>query len=126
MSSTYRILCLSHDPAIESDRDYSSPGEAADAIAFRLEGHPDCDLAVGRYSLPLIEVGCPPRRHRSAGPNCLHSETEWVDVGVLRLLAVALRSTDPDARQAAEDARLRCWPLERLRRLRRDLDLSWP
>ena len=51
MSSTYYVLCLSHDPAITvNDSGYSSPEAAEEAIRDRASGHEACDLMIGRYS----------------------------------------------------------------------------
>lgn len=64
-----------------------------------VDGHRSCDLVLGRFSYPLIEV-C------EAG--------DWLDAGWLRLLLLA----GPDA---ARTARLRGWTFERASRLRAEL-----
>src|SRR5574342_432280 len=51
--------------------------------------HKDCDLLVGRYSSPLVEVCCPGyetsgRRHGHPGS---HSDHRWIGADWLRLLA---------------------------------------
>jgi hypothetical protein len=124
VSSNYRILCLSHDPATIASDDYASPEAAEAAIIAGLSEHPECDLLVGRYSYPLVEVGCPPTTTpRGSGQhNCYpHSQTEWAEVAWLRLLAAAHQSGDDQMRALANDHHLAHWPWERLRRLRGEL-----
>lgn len=122
MSSTYRVLCLSHDPAITTETDYRTPGDAEHAIATGIDGHTGCDLLIGRYSYPLIEAGCPPANH----PRCSHNRTQWDDSSLLRLLATAYASTDETVRKTTEDSHFQCWPRDRLWRLREELDIDVP
>ncbi|MEU5974380.1 hypothetical protein [Streptomyces sp. NPDC047315] len=119
MSSTYRILCLSHDPAITISGSYHQPEDAEDAIRDQIPEHANCDLAIGRYSYPLIELGCPPSKDRPPRL-CTHGSTVWIDSDWLRLLAAAHTSADTTVQQAAKH---RCMPWHRLRRLREELDL---
>ena len=56
MSSTYRVLCLSHDPAIVAADDYQRPETAEAAITEGIAEHAGCDLVIGRYSYPLVEL----------------------------------------------------------------------
>lgn len=123
MSSTYRILCLSHDPATEWG-EYSTPEAAEAAIADGLPEHPHCHLMIGRYSYPLVELGCPPSRHQPAKLSCHHGGTEWTDSEWLRLLAAAYRSSDPAVQQAAKDGRHWCLPPAVLARLGAQLGIS--
>lgn len=119
MSSAYRVLCLSHDPAIvASDPGYHRREQAEEAIRVGVEEHRDCDLLIGRFSYPLVEVGCPPR------PSCHHGGTEWVDSDWLRLLAAAYQSQDEAVRAATRQSEFRCWSWERLRRLRDELGIT--
>jgi len=58
---------MSHDPGLVIDTNWQDPRllEAAlsdPASSPELEAHTGCDLLGGRYSYPLIEVYCPPRR----------------------------------------------------------------
>lgn len=82
MSSTYRVLCLAHDPAITIDGwESQSPDEVVGLLerrdtAEQLAQHRGCPLAVGRYSYPLIQVYNPKTR-------------QWADVEVLRLIIAA-------------------------------------
>lgn len=132
MSSTYRVLCLSHDPAIECG-EYQRPETAEAAIAEGITDHADCDLVIGRYSYPLVELGCPrtarttgqPTPPRPNGITCCHGSTVWVDRDWLWLLAAAYQSPDPDMRVAIEKGHAQqCLPWERLRRLRNELDFT--
>jgi hypothetical protein len=126
MSSTYRILCLSHDPAL-SFGEYSTPGTAEAAIRVGIDEHPRCDLLIGRYSYPLIEVGCPPTtgHDRPGRRRCHpHSTTEWVDVAWLGLLAVTHQSGSEELAALAGGPAMAHWPWERLRRLRDELGID--
>jgi hypothetical protein len=125
VSSTYRILCLSHDPAITTG-DYSSPEAAAAAITAGVDEHPHCDLLIGRYSAALVEVGCPPSLSKRPGQyRChTHASTEWAGTAWLRILAAVHQSGDDKMRALASDSHLRHWPWERLRRLRGELGFA--
>jgi hypothetical protein len=125
MSSTYRILCLSHDPALVLEQEYSSGRGGREAVeAAVLAGvkdHEGCDLLLGRFSYPLIEVGCP------KGPSCTHRGAVWLDTEWLQLLAaVGDGPHDEQLHKAVARARRtnRCWTEQRLNRLRLELDLS--
>jgi hypothetical protein len=126
MSSTYRVLCLSHDPAmVAADGDWNRASMAEEAIAAGVEGHETCDLLIGRYSYPLVEVGCPATKDGPGSYRCIHGGTQWADVDWLRLLAIAQREpADTDLGRAAEEAGRRCWSPERLRRLGPDLGVG--
>lgn len=123
MSSTYRVLCLSHDPATAHGR-HDTAEEALDAIAAGLEQHPDCDLLVGRYAYALVEVACPASRDQRHTPRCLaHGGPKWAGSDLLRLLVVVYQSPDGVARAAARCNAFRCWTERRLHRLRIELDI---
>lgn len=127
MSSIYRVLCLSHDPAIATEAEYDRPETAVAAITAGVDGHARCDLLIGRYSYPLIEVGCPPitRPERTGQHRCYpHAVTEWVDVMWLRILAAVHQSGTERMRALARESRLGCWSWERLRRLRDELSID--
>jgi hypothetical protein len=128
VSSNYSVLCLSHDPAIiVHDPGFNRPEQAEAAIADGVTGHENCDLMIGRYSYPLVELGCPPARD-GLGPSfrrCYHGETVWVCREWLWILAAAYQSSDPDVRATTQANRSpRCLPWERLRRLRNELDFT--
>ncbi|MER7361879.1 hypothetical protein [Nonomuraea wenchangensis] len=127
MSSVYRVLCLSHDPAIATAAEYNRPEPAVAAIAEGIDGHEHCDLLIGRYSYPLIEVGCPPATGsgRAGQYRCgIHSATEWTDVAWLRILLAVHRNGTKEMQELAGTAELRHWPYERLRRLRDELGIA--
>jgi hypothetical protein len=129
MSSTYRILCLSHDPAIVIDEglefhsDVGGRERAVDAVLNGVKGHEGCDLLIGRYSYPLVEVGC------AKGAGCHHSGTRWINSEWLRLLhAVGEAHADERLKKAyAKAQRLHgCWTDQRLDRLRLELGVEEP
>lgn len=125
MSSTYRILCLSHDPAIVVDTpDWNRPEQAEEAIHAVIAGHEGCDLMIGRYSYPLVELGCPPTRDQPVKLHCCHGSTLWTDKDWLLLLAAAYQSSDPGVLKAVGELRRSCLPWERLRRLRVELGVT--
>lgn len=122
MSSDYYLLCLSHDPAIVISGDDLG---LAVVTALRDREHPDlgrhrdCDIIAGRYSYPLIEVGC----YGSQLPgwtacNLTHSILTWTDADWLRLLIASAGKVD-DA--VLRPFATRCWPLDRIRRLQTEL-----
>ena len=59
MSSSYAVLCLSHDPAvIAADSEWNRPEQAEQAIRDGIASHEHCDLLIGRYSyLDLNDKG---------------------------------------------------------------------
>jgi len=130
VSSTYRVLCLSHDPAIVAADDFQRPETAEAAITEGIAEHAGCDLVIGRYSYPLVELGCPSTRGRSTPPRpngitCCHGRTVWVDRDWLWILAAAYQSPDPGMRAAVERGHQRqCLPWERLKRMRNELDFT--
>lgn len=119
MSSTYRLLCLSHDPAIWLDQEWhSGSGGREVSLAAALDPpaeHAGCDLVIGSYSYPLVEVCCPGRRL-----GCRHRDPSWVDARWLRLLHAARRV--PDLTDECRRAETSCWPADRLARLRLELE----
>lgn len=123
MSSSYYILCLSHDPAIQL-ADYNRPELAVEAVAAGVDGHPHCDLAIGRYSYPLVEVGCPASRDQPAKLRCCHSGPKWVDTDWLRLLAAGYQTTDPLVEATVKRVSALCWPWRRLQRLHVELGID--
>lgn len=129
MSSDYHVLCLSHDPAIKAT-DALSFEAAEQAIREGIDGHEACDLMIGAYSYPLVDLGCPgnsldhprPGAHRCPS---LHTTTKWVGVAWIRILAHAQRQ--PEGTQLhtlAKATALGCFSPERLHRLRDELQLA--
>lgn len=126
MSSTYRILCLSHDPAVAAGSEWNTAAEAVERASDPgrfgdMAEHVSCDLLVGRYSYPLVEVGCPPREKSATG--CMHLHAQWVSVEWTRLLAASLDAEAGPLRAAVEELtqRCRCWSRQRVERLRSEL-----
>lgn len=130
MSSTYYVLCLSHDPAITvNDPGYNRAEEAEAAVRDRPSGHEGCDLMIGRFSYPLVELGCPrsadqPESLRPSVLRCYHGGTMWTGKEWLLLLAAAYQSDDPTVREAVKAGNHSCLPWDRLRRLRVELGIA--
>jgi hypothetical protein len=123
VSSSYYILCASHDPALRIEHEYNSADVAFAHIEAGLDDHPVCDLLVARVSGALVDVGCPPTRDQRHHPQCLgHGGPMWARADLLRLL-VAVRNVDDQAvREAAGTHAFACWTVSRLHRLRFELD----
>jgi hypothetical protein len=127
VSSTYHVLCLSHDPAIiVSSGEWNNAAEAIERAGDPgrfddMAAHQNCDLLVGRYSYPLVEVGCPPRENSATG--CVHLHAQWLRVEWVRLLAACLDVEPAPLRAAVEELTRhhRCWSRERIQRLRSEL-----
>jgi hypothetical protein len=79
---------------------------------------------IGRYSYPLVALGCPPTRDQPAKLRCCHGGTKWTDKEWLLLLAAAYQSEDPAVQQAVKDGYHHCLPWERLKRLRAELGIT--
>ena len=122
MSSTYRILCLSHDPAVDLAPEWDSPEPLQWALDTRdpeaLDGHAACDLVGGRFSYPLIQVYCPAMTDlsRIAHGAVYHFRGEWTRVEWLHLAYAVQRLNPPGFERILGD--VRCWPAARLARLR--------
>jgi len=131
VSSIYRVLCLSHDPAIAADTEYSSRADAEAAVRNGVPDHSTCDLMIGRYSYPLVELGCPgnvPGDHQPGARTCFHHrDARWIGVEWVRLLAYAQQQPEGSPlRQATADVHFACFPPERLHRLRLELGTDTP
>lgn len=135
MSSDYDILCLSHDPAIRIETGHRDPASAVAKVQRGLPEHPGCDLMVGQFSYPLIELCCvgfetqveADRRPHSGW----HRDPIWADAGLLRIAALAWRdnpfanSSQPEGCMGNALARLpMCWTRDRLLRLRFELGIA--
>lgn len=126
MSSEYRVICMSHDPAFEVDHDWPDPEKALASIRDRRhDDHPSCDLVVGRWSGGPVELCCPgsppgpgstvdTRRHHHGW----HRDPLWTDAGWLRLLIHAGADLASRARVYP------CWSFERAFRLRNVLGVN--
>jgi hypothetical protein len=120
VSSTYRTICLSHDPALTFDPELTH--EEANQLNSRdnLGDHTACDIVIGRWSGGLVEIGCPGLDIPGAPWPHRHGNIEWVDVGWLRLLHAARPHVETSL---LSHHTFRCWKPERLHRLRIDLGL---
>jgi hypothetical protein len=129
MSSTYRLLCLSHDPAIEAhplSDGWHTRAEAEQAAVDVVPNHEGCDILIMRYSGDLVEVGCP-NRPGHAGSYHPHIVV-WADVTLIRFLALAQRAPEgtPERQLADRPPLPGCWKPERLHRIRHELHLPEP
>lgn len=121
---------MNHDPAIVIDHDWHTAAEAiavaCDPASHELAApHKNCDLLVGRYSYPLVEICCPPRKDVT-GPHAtyVHAEPRWIDAGWLHLLSAA-KTADQTPRLTEAIRRIRgCWTVARLERLRGELRID--
>lgn len=115
MSSSYHLICASHNPAITIGSEWRSPHDALAAAATRNTGdafieHPACDLLVARLSGDWVEFACP------GGDSCpyhRHDIDTWTDRGWLRLLHAAHRRGDDISNHDLP----RCWTRDRVLRL---------
>lgn len=103
MSSTYRVICLSHDPGLTVP-DPETQDHALIEMWLRrgsavrdqrLPGHGRCDLVAGRFSYPMIEVFCPggtpdPRRPRHGAGEVLPRRRLGADRGTQGVDGAAL------------------------------------
>lgn len=122
MSSTYHPICLSHDPGTVLGQELTRDEANAIRSRDRFKGHEHCDLAIGRYSYPLIEVAClGGQLPGPTGCKSRHLSITWIDRDWLCLLATAGPGAHPEAMRALSERG--CWPLERLGRLREELGL---
>jgi hypothetical protein len=83
MSSNYRRICLSHDPPLMIDEDVERCVPPAQPL-----GHPDCKIALGRWSGGLVELWLPIPYSRRAQPGevgdpLVHLPGDWYDVSWL-------------------------------------------
>lgn len=133
MSSTYRAICLSHNPAIEihgddfDDLTWNDRETGLGALARRtgdLAAHKPCDLVLGAYSYPLWEITCPESAGRRVakvkdGSVCCHNYDKAIQVDWLRLMIAALIEPTPSTRRVLEPRLIDgCWPPDRVMRLR--------
>lgn len=148
MSSTYRVLCLSHEPALILEPEWSGGTGGTAMVAAEqaaanpseengLGAHTECDLLIGRYSYPLLEVGCPasnghqstPRGRTPAHYPYHPRGAEWVRIEWLRVLWLAMQvakdSTDPYD-LAVVGKVPGCWTATRLERLAPEFRLELP
>jgi len=122
MSTSYRILCLSHDPAIILEPNWAGFDQALAAATdpakhVEIANHAECDLLVGTWRGGLFLITCPPRPHPREDGH--HRLPVGGDIDWLRLLSAAYQAELPDPRLTAALKRLpECWSAERVYRLR--------
>lgn len=118
MSSTYRVVCLNHDPALELGAEWNNVDSLlADQSTnghWELSAHPACDLMITRTSGALVELGCPPKANHQ---NSWHRDIQWIEVAWLRLMVAVLDSDTPAAVSPLSLFRS-CWAPARVARLR--------
>jgi hypothetical protein len=128
VSSTYRVLCLNHHPAlIAADGDWNRREFAETAIREGITDHATCDLLIGRYSYPLVEVGCPGTSIRPEHtPGCTwHGATNWIDRDWLKLLWHAQQQEgQPLLAAVGHQHEFRCWTPQRLDRIAAELGIT--
>jgi hypothetical protein len=115
MSSSYYLLCMSHDPATVAV-ELSDPNDLPTAEWIK-EHHPNCDFVVSRVSGAPVEFGCPAINTTS----CAHRDIQWVDADWLRILMIAQDARAADIKKICERSAIRCWDFGRLHRLRLEL-----
>lgn len=122
MSSSYRILCVSHTPALEvatgdNGWDWNRPEQALDAIANRTSRarahHPGCDLIVSENCGTVF--WCPPNIH------CTHHTPESIDGQWVSHLIAAWRE---DSLSKRPNQLERCWRSRRLASLASYYDME--
>lgn len=126
MSSSYHILCVSHDPGVYAAEDIREMN-IADILQNGLKDHPFCDLLVLRRSGALVEVGCPGDfiQGRNSEAKCRHNGLEWERVEWLRLLYYTqLNSPTTEFEKLRDNYTMRCWNQNRIQRLRYELGME--
>lgn len=117
MSSTYYLLCMSHNPAttITELGDPESIWRPDDLD----KQHPNCDFVITRLSGGLVEVGCPGVKCPTGG----HNSIQWAQADWLRILSY-FEPDDPrpDLQKLFKRNTLQCWSYDRLYRLRYELE----
>lgn len=120
MSSSYYVLCMSHDPAIhitELGRDT----DMREALVMGIGDHQKCDTVVMRVSGAPVEFGCPGMQSTRCPYG--HRDVEWIDANVLRLLYYTKDDTREEVQKLFNRHPLSCWTKERLQHLRYELNV---
>ena len=117
MSSTYKLLCLSHDPAMVISDDDICNEFTPNRNHPALEDHVNCDIMIGAYSYPLVRVGCLGTQMEGIS-GCLghHCSTNWIDIDWIQLLHVLYNSEIPEI-EWKNDNNFRCWTKQRVQRI---------
>lgn len=122
MSSTYQLICMNHDPGIVVWDDHH---QTFQPLEEKLKSddpweHSGCDVVIGRFSYPLIEVGCPWSLGKYAY-RCEHAATMWTEASWLKLLflhAVSPESSLSSLAPTVFKSIPRCWTPGRVMKLR--------
>lgn len=113
MSSSYYILCMSHEPAIIVQDHHNSRREADAAIAVGYETHPGCDFLIMRVSGAPVEFICTGQTEA-----CRHDYAEEVGADWLRILRYFQPTEDLEyLAKIRQRPTLRHWTDKRLERL---------
>lgn len=113
MSSSYHVMCLSHDPATYAVGDFNNRREALEAIADGVHSHPACDLLIMRMSGAPVEFTCTGQTEA-----CKHSYAQDADADWLRILAYFHPTEDVDYLNGVRSSpTLKHWTPQRLQRL---------
>jgi hypothetical protein len=130
VSSTYRGICLNHTPALEFPVDsvYQSLPEFVEMLqrgedlairdrtdTLEVRAHAGCDVVIGSYSYPLIDIYCLPNLdHRHAQPERYSAK----DLNHLwHLLNSERRADRREARRTMAAIPTPCWGPVRLNML---------
>lgn len=128
MSSSYYAICASHTPALTVSADLGRETAAHLTTRDRFDGHDQCDILIERVSGGIVEMACPGTQLPGpTGCKGRHLDTEWIDIGWLRLLAMTMSSPDPvDPELLRHISTFGCWTRERMASIRGELGLPEP
>lgn len=122
MSSSYQLLCLSHDPATYI-MEIEDPSDLGLLNAISNDAlHHSCDTLITRTSGGLSEVGCPGIKSDQCGGHGSHMK--WVEADILRLLYHTHEYLREPFRDLLKTYTFRCWTEQRLIRLRYVLSVT--
>jgi hypothetical protein len=112
MSSSYYILCMSHDPATVVSES-STEQTAIELVGEGFETHPSCDFLVMRVSGAPVEFTC-----TGDTAACLHSHEQTADADWLRVMQKLEELASAETEIMRRRHTLKCWSKERMHRLR--------
>lgn len=123
MSSSYYALCASHTPAITIDSDLGRDAANHLTTRDRFREHDQCDILIERVSGGIVEIACPGTQLPGpTGCKSGHRDTEWVDVGWLRLLTIATSAPNQvDPELLRHISTYGCWTPQRMTSLRGEI-----
>lgn len=77
MSSSFRPICLNHDPAILIGVDgFPDYDNVAEALAAGWAEHPRCLVIIGQWSGGLVELICPGSERNSPAEGLRHRQSQ--------------------------------------------------